>query len=771
MGEWDVTTDELYRALIEATSYGEVVTALEVFEAACLERAQWVPVGARQNNRGTIEAAADPGRSLVERVTNGIDAVLEAEHERHGGRPNVRSPREAAAAWLNVPEAGLADMTVRARQQLGERITVTVHSGDTRGARVLEIRDKGIGLGHEQMAGTILSLNESNKMSKHYLAGAYGQGGSSTFAVSTCTLLASRRDEQGLVGFTIVRYKDLPPEDFKIGHYVYLTFDGRMPTATVAAVDFPRGTLAKHFGYDLSSYASSRGPRSVYGLLNQVLFDPVLPVWLDNRVHNYRRIIKGARNALNGAVDEGDEDRRGPNLAHKIPMFYVSLGESGRIGIEYWVLPAPTATNKRPTESFVNPNKPIILTLNGQNQAELSHILIRKDAELPYLVQRIICHIDCNSLTAASLRALFVSNREDVRRGALLDQIKQELVRVLKSDDELLRLNTEARERGAQERDETSVLEARRAVARLLRLQGLNITDAVGGAIAPTPVGPDRPTHPRPPRPRPEPLELHDPPTYIRLVWDEARPLTFYPEQRRYLRIETDAPSNYHNANATTQSRINIIVSNGEVATRGSTPLQGGRMRAIFDCVLGARVGGEGMIRVELSRPGLPVLSDERPFGIAEAPPVRTDRREVALPPFDIRSIQPGSDKWLELGWPDEPSSIASGAELENGELIVYYNPAFPKYSAQYSTLERREPALARSFRARYEIWLVVHSLLLHNQQQSHPTTTVAEAESDDTQLLDFEREERIRIATLSAMFAAREVQLGEHEQPIEVEL
>lgn len=764
-----MTTDELYRELIEATSYGEVVAAIDAFEAASPDLVDWVPVGARQNNRGTIEAAADPGRSLVERVTNGVDAVLELEHERHGGRPIVRSPREAAAAWLNVPEAGLADLTVRARQQLGERIVVTVHSGDTRGARVLEIRDRGIGLSPEQMPGTILSLNESNKMTKHYLAGAYGQGGSSTFAVSTCTLLASRREEQGRVGFTVVRYKDLPPETFKIGHYVYMTFGGQLPTADVPPDEFHRGTLAKHFGYDLSNYASSRGPRSVYGLLNQVLFDPILPVWLDNRVHNYRRIIKGARNALNGAVDEGDEDRRGPNLAHKLPMFYVSLGETGSIGIEYWVLPAPTTTNKRPTESFVNPNKPIILSLNGQNHAELPQILIRKDAELPYLAQRIICHIDCNSLTPASLRALFVSNREDVRRGALLDQIKQELVRVLKSDDELLRLNAEARDRGAQERDESSVLEARRAVARLLRLQGLNITDAVGGAVVNTPAGPDRPTHPRSPRPRPEPLELHDPPTYIRLVWDDARPVTFYPEQRRYIRIETDAPSSYHNPNIASQSRINII-SSGEVAIRGSTPLQGGRLRAIFDCVVGARIGGEGMIRVELSRPGLQVLADERPFTIAEAPPVRSDRRQVALPPFDIRPVEPGSDKWLSLGWPDDPSTIASGAEMESGELVVYYNSAFPKYAAQYSTFERRDPALARSFKGHYGIWLVVHSLLVHNQQQNHPTTSASEAENEDTQQLEFEREERIRMATLSVMFAVKESQMAEPAHAPDVE-
>jgi hypothetical protein len=38
---------------------------------------------------------------------------------------------------------------------------------------------------------TILSLSEGNKWQKHYLAGIYGQGGSSTFAVCKYTLIAA----------------------------------------------------------------------------------------------------------------------------------------------------------------------------------------------------------------------------------------------------------------------------------------------------------------------------------------------------------------------------------------------------------------------------------------------------------------------------------------------------------------------------------------------------------------------------------------------------
>src|SRR5690606_3848658 len=178
----------------------------------------------------------------------------------------------------------------------------------------------------------------------------------------------SSRRQGSPVGFTIVRFEEPPIDAPKDGRYVYLTPpDGVVFEAEVPESEFEQGTLVRHFGYELSDYGLPVGPNSLYGLLNQVLFDPVMPIWLDNSVHDYRRVIKGARNALNGAVDEGDEATSGPNLAHNVPLFYVELGDYGQVGIEYWVLEAPSKKNKRPSAAFVDPNKPVVLTYNGQN--------------------------------------------------------------------------------------------------------------------------------------------------------------------------------------------------------------------------------------------------------------------------------------------------------------------------------------------------------------------------------------------------------------------
>lgn len=85
---------QLFKALNEATRATDVAKLVASFEAAN-PTTRWVPVG-RENNRGTIEASSDPGRSLVERLTNGIDAVLEAEFIRHKGLPECSSPIDSA---------------------------------------------------------------------------------------------------------------------------------------------------------------------------------------------------------------------------------------------------------------------------------------------------------------------------------------------------------------------------------------------------------------------------------------------------------------------------------------------------------------------------------------------------------------------------------------------------------------------------------------------------------------------------------------------------
>lgn len=193
----------------------------------------------------------------------------------------------------------------------------------------------------------------------------------------------------------------------------------------------------------------------------------------------------------------------------------------------------------------------------------------------------------------------------------------------------------------------------RREVARLLRVQGIDLGEGLGAAVGEGEATTHRAVRPHPPRPKPRPIDLHEPPTFVRLVWDHDKEITFHAEQRRYLRVETDASSNYHQPNDPSASRINVIATGEGVTFRGSTPLEGGRLRVIFEGTKDAKPRDVGTIRVELSRPGLVTLSDERNYRIVEKPQVRPTPRQVSLPSFKVYPVNgPEDDHWTQLGWP-----------------------------------------------------------------------------------------------------------------------
>lgn len=601
--------------LIAANTVLEVEDAMAEFRAGNEDLTE-EPIAGRPNNRGAIEVASDAGRSVIERVTNAQDALLELEFLKHNGKPDCRSPREAASAWLGVPaRRGLAALSEQQRRELATNVIVRLQPGDgSWQSRLVTVIDRGVGIRAEDMQTSILSLNEDNKIEKHHLAGTYGQGGSSTFAFCRYALIASRHYKSDDIGFTLVWHRDLPPDRFKTGRYVYLAQRGKPLVVRAAPKDMPAGTIVRHFRYGLSNYSSALGPRSLYGVLQRVLFDPVTPIRVDNEVHQWRmRTIKGARNALNGAVDEGDEGGRGPDLSHNVAMFNVELGDYGEIGIEYWVLAAPEwkdgkKPRGKPADAFVDPTRPIILTNNGQNQGELLARLIQKDADLPFLHGRLICHVNCDRLTPAAKRQLFSSTREQSREGHPQSRIREELLRVLEADDDLTRLNEEAREQSLKESDETARKAMRREVARLLRIMGA-ATEEAAGRRDKDDGGRERPERKRPVKP--EPIPTTDPPTFIRIVWERDKPIGFYPGQRRYLRIETDAPSEYHSDDSA-KSSMNVVLLAEHLKVFGTSPLKGGGMRIGVECRDATAVGGSGNIRVELYRKGLAALSDER---------------------------------------------------------------------------------------------------------------------------------------------------------------
>ena len=113
---------------------------------------------------------------------------------------------------------------------------------------------------------------------------------------------------------------------------------------------------------------------------------------------------------------------------------------------------------------------------------------------------------------------LFVSNREESRKGMVQNEILEELLGALRSDDALTVLNEEAKNAGLKEKDEKAEKEVRREVARMLKLFGFSVSEEAGAAAAPSGRRRGSCGITLKPRPQPKPVPPNDPPTFIEIL-------------------------------------------------------------------------------------------------------------------------------------------------------------------------------------------------------------------------------------------------------------
>ena len=264
----------------------------------------WYAVGRERGNAGRIKLAGKPENPIAERTVNAMEAIIEMMRRREllkGDSPMPASPRDAAMRYLDLPpldQLPLWDKEIhdvkpaKYARELAKMIRVRLERTAASKELAIIIEDDGIGQAPNRFHETLLSLGESDKGDKTYLIGVFGQGGSSTYAASDISWLASRRapdllagDQDG-VGWTVVkRIAPKPPRrDY---YYAYLAAhpDGRVPSLPAVAADtigFTHGSRFAHLNYNFGP-SRSEIARDLYQGLNHLLFNPVLPYELYTR--------------------------------------------------------------------------------------------------------------------------------------------------------------------------------------------------------------------------------------------------------------------------------------------------------------------------------------------------------------------------------------------------------------------------------------------------------------------------------------------------------
>lgn len=259
----------------------------------------WLPVGLDRGNSGRIKLAGEPVNPMAERLVNGMEAIIELERLRELQKDSMAempaTPRDAASRYFGLPRLDSIprmepdeirrhrDLVDQVRRKLMIMLTYDKKSREF----AVVIRDHGMGQTPSRMHETLLSLGQSDKADKPYLIGVFGQGGSSTFAASECSVILSRRapdlvksDHDAGLGWSVVRHV-FPKKYSRSSYFAYLaeSEDGRVPSIDSTAADklgFKMGSQFCHVKYDFAS-SESAVTRLLYQALNHVLFNPILP--------------------------------------------------------------------------------------------------------------------------------------------------------------------------------------------------------------------------------------------------------------------------------------------------------------------------------------------------------------------------------------------------------------------------------------------------------------------------------------------------------------
>lgn len=489
---------------LAAGTEDEVQAILES-EGLALDETKWRPYGDNESNYGVVEnqqAHAVP--ALVEKITNGIDAILEKKvvEDNIDVKSNAapRSVQEALDRYFpGHRNWDLGD--IRRRQARDLQI---VASGPRRDTSLL-VYDDGIGQAPGDFGATFLSLLRGNKNEVHFVQGKYNMGGAG--AIAFCgerrfQLVASKRyDGKHPLGFTLVRRH--PPRlaaaaGRKNTWYEYLVIDGEVASADVGELDvglegrlFRTGSLLKLYSYRLPEGARSIISRDLNLSLNEFLFEPALPFLTVDNNERYPD-NKAPITPVYGLKRRLEADTETIEAKFSVQS---QTGEFGALTATVYVFRARSRgqgvkeTQRYVEREYFKNDMTILFSMNGQVHGSYSSEFVTRALKMPLLKRYLLVHVDCSQLHPEVRNELFMASRDRLKAGDQADAIRRHLRDMLLGSElkEISRrrkasLNLDSEDTSRMLRDVTRNLPMSEALTRILRQTFDLPAQAPGGA-------------------------------------------------------------------------------------------------------------------------------------------------------------------------------------------------------------------------------------------------------------------------------------------------
>ncbi|WP_291131184.1 hypothetical protein [Flavobacterium sp. UBA7682] len=663
--------EKLFQELLSANTAKEVTDVLETLIDDY--SVDWTPVGGYKDNIATINIGTDPAAGLAERLTNAIDAVMELEWKIQGEPNNINSPRMASQTWFDLEEGRLKNVenaSDKKIQELAKKIKVTLRDSERENYPTVEIRDQGIGVKGDDFSKTILSLHGQNKISKLFLMGAYGQGGSTALSYNNYTIIISKpalgeenvKDE---ISWTIVRINPGNVDSDKLEWFEYCInkSTGQPFNLKDSKGIFNHGTLIRHIGMDLGKYtAKITGPTSsLWYLAHHYLFDPVIPITIsgerkkdlnNGKVEN-RSIFGNNRRLSKGGGDEKNltQYQNEVNLTFK----------DGKVRIYYWVL--TLEGSDKPMDRIKNyclPSQPIIITFNGQKQGTLPSSIIKGDLKLPFIEKYLVVQIECDGLDNESKRHLFSSTRESLRDTSILEELKKLTIDTLKEDDQLKLLDKERKDRYLKKDVTESLDKLRKKLAN--RINVYFKANGGGTEVKASETKESVKTK------KQVPIPFSDPPTFLEITTEKGKEI--YIGKTFSIKFKTDAhPSYFNNPDAF----LAVIEPHSFGSFTGSARVIDGYGIAYFKCREDVEPGTKGNITLELRPPKQKTLSSNLEVQAIELAADGDSKKggDKNIPNIQIHNINEDEAYYKESGWNYD---TVADVDISNDSVDIFIN-------------------------------------------------------------------------------------------------
>lgn len=438
--------EQIFKALYFAKDEEELIQVIQKYPNVFKDE-NWKPLGGNQSNYAIVKnQQAIPIASLIEKVTNSIDAILTKKCLKAGisteGKDAPKSMQEAIDRFF--PNSNW-DLPKYKRKQAEEIQIIADGNGPRKPKRHLPtsviIYDNGEGQHPEDFESTFLSLVKGNKNKIKFVQGKYNMGGSGALVFcgkKRYQLIASKRyDNTGELGFTLIREHEKKESDqSKETWFEFLVFENKIRAFPIKELNlnlenrnFTTGTIIKLYSYQFPKGYSGFA-QDLNQSINEFLFTPALPILTKDtmlRYPNNKVLVTdlfGLKRRLHKEKDE--------YLADEFSELFMDE-LFGEMKVSCFVFKSKIKNNNLKdskgiiAKRYFKNGMSVIFSMNGQVHGHYKSEFITKSLKLNLLKNHLLIHVDCTDIKYEFRKELFMASRDRMKNGDETQQLRKYL--------------------------------------------------------------------------------------------------------------------------------------------------------------------------------------------------------------------------------------------------------------------------------------------------------------------------------------------------------